>query len=77
MSRNSGNGAIHGYLLSLQKVDAAQNEFFKTIGMEGFPKKVTDALDKASIDAAKYSDKIKGVNDKAKALKGKIKKAGG
>lgn len=73
---NRGNNAIHGYLLSLQKVDAAQNEFFKTIGLEGFPKKVDEALDKASTDAAKYSEKIKGIDDKTMALKQKLKKTG-
>lgn len=73
-----GGSTVHAFLLSLQKVEASQNEFLKNIGLEDLPKKLNGALDKASTDAAKWTAKVSEntkqveiLKDAAKKLKGK------
>lgn len=68
-----GSSTIHGYLLSLQKVEGAQNEFLKEIGLGDVPKKLNDALDHASSEAAKWTAKTNDAENKAKNLKNQIK----
>lgn len=70
-----GGTTIHAYLLSLQKVEAAQNEFLKKIGLEDLPKKLNDALDDASTQAAKWTAKVDDVGAKVDKAKGAVKKA--
>ncbi len=72
-----GSSTIHGYLLSLQKVENAQNEFLKGIGLGDLPKKLNDALDHASSEAAKWTAKTSEVDKKAMNLTNQIKKIKG
>lgn len=69
-----GSSTIHGYLLSLQKIEGAQNEFLKGIGLGDLPKKLNDALDRASSEAEKWTAKAGDVENKAKTLKNQVKK---
>jgi hypothetical protein len=72
-----GGSTVHAYLLSLQKVEAAQNDFLKGIGLGELPGKLNAALDKASNDAATWTAKADDANAKAKMLKDTVKKAKG
>lgn len=69
-----GSSTIHGYLLSLQKVEGAQNEFLKGIGLGDLPKKLNDALDRASSEAAKWTAKADDAEKKVKTVKNQVKK---
>lgn len=69
-----GSSTIHGYLLSLQKIEGSQNEFLKGIGLGELPKKLNDALDQASSEAAKWTAKASDAESKAKNVKNQIKK---
>lgn len=72
-----GSSTIHGYLLSLQKIENAQNEFLKGIGLGDLPKKLNDALDHASSEAAKWTAKTSEIDKKAMNLTNQIKKIKG
>lgn len=72
-----GSSTIHGYLLSLQKVENTQNEFLKGIGLGDLPKKLNDALDHASTEAAKWSAKTSEADKKAMNLSEQITKIKG
>jgi hypothetical protein len=72
-----GGSTIHAFLLSLQKIEASQNEFLKAIGLEDLPKKLNNVLDKASTDAAKWSAKVDEVPGKVEMLKETTKKLKG
>lgn len=69
-----GSSTIHGYLLSLQKIEGAQNEFLKGMGLGDLPKKLNDSLDRASSEAAKWTAKANDIENKAKTLKNQVKK---
>jgi hypothetical protein len=64
-----GGSTIHAFLLSLQKVEASQNEFLKAIGLEDLPKKLNNALDKASTDAARWTANVDDASGKVEMLK--------
>lgn len=70
-----GGSAIHAYLLSMQKVEAAQNDLLKGIGQEDLPKRLNAALDKATANAAKWTAQAEGEDTQAKMLKESVKKA--
>jgi hypothetical protein len=72
-----GSSTIHGYLLSLQKVENTQNEFLKGIGFGELPKKLNDALDHASTEASKWSARTSEADKKGKNVLEQIKKTKG
>lgn len=69
-----GTTSLHGYLISIQKVDTAQNEILKEIGLEDLPMKINDDLDKASAQAEEWTTKVNDVEGKVGNINNRIRK---
>lgn len=68
-----GSSTIHAYLTSLKKVEATQSELLKKIGLEDLPAKLNSALDKASTDAAKWTEYTEKADNNLMKLTSSIK----
>ena len=68
---------IHAYLVSIQKVQGAQQELLREIGIEDLPEKINGALAEASEKAQTWTDKLSDADKKANEAKQKLKRIGG
>lgn len=73
----TAGATINAYLLSIQKVQGAQQDFLKHIGLEDLPQKINDALGEASEKAKKWSEEIDNAEKHVTGAKKKLKRIGG